>query len=112
VLRERITDRLRQRLGAGLMEEVAQLHAAGISWERLEFYGLEYRYVAQSLQGKLTRNDLFQKLNSAIHDFAKRQENWFRRMERNGTVIHWVDGAVDPLAEALIVINLQNVTAL
>jgi tRNA dimethylallyltransferase len=109
-LRERITARLRQRLGAGLMEEVARLHAAGISWERLEFYGLEYRYVAQAIQGKLTRNDLFQKLNSAIHDLAKRQENWFRRMERHGTVIHWVDGAADPLAEALKLIYLQGVT--
>jgi tRNA dimethylallyltransferase len=108
VLRERITARLRQRLGAGLMEEVARLHAAGISWERLEFYGLEYRYVAQALQGKLTRNDLFQKLNSAIHDFAKRQENWFRRMERHGMVIHWVDGTQNPLVEALEIIEAKT----
>ena len=111
VLRERITARLRQRLDGGLLAEVERLHAAGIPWERLEFYGLEYRYVARYLQGGLTRNDLFQKLNSAIHDFAKRQDTWFRRMERHGTVIHWVDGAADPLAEALKIIEQQVVTA-
>ena len=64
------------------------------------------------LRGELNRNDLFQKLNSAIHAFAKRQENWFRKMERNGLVIHWVDGAGDPLGEAREVIKrdmeLQN----
>jgi len=110
VLRERITARLRQRLGGGLIEEVARLHAEGIPWNRLEYYGLEYRYVARYLQGGLTRNDLFQKLNSAIHDFAKRQETWFRRMERHGSVIHWVDGAADPLAEALKIIEADDIT--
>ncbi len=102
-LRERITSRLRQRLGEGLIEEVERLHDEGISWEQLDFYGLEYRYVARHLQGELTKNDLFQKLNSAIHDFAKRQDNWFRRMERHGIVIHWLDGS-DPLPEALEII--------
>ncbi|HLO09576.1 MAG TPA: tRNA (adenosine(37)-N6)-dimethylallyltransferase MiaA [Desulfobacteria bacterium] len=101
VLRQRITTRLRERLAGGLVEEVARLHASGIPWETLEFYGLEYRFVARCLKGELNRNDMFQKLNSAIHDFAKRQETWFRRMEKNGTVIHWLDGAGDPLAEAL-----------
>ena len=80
VLRQRITRRLRERLEHGLVEEVANLHAAGVSWETLDYYGLEYRFVAQHLQGLLNRNDLFQKLNSAIHQFAKRQETWFRRM--------------------------------
>ena len=64
-----------------MIEEVARLHASGIPWETLEFYGLEYRFVARHLKGELNRNDMFQKLNSAIHDFAKRQETWFRRME-------------------------------
>ncbi len=100
ILRQRITARLRERLASGLIEEVAQLHASGISWDTLEFYGLEYRLVAGHLKGELNRNDMFQKLNSAIHDFAKRQETWFRRMERNGTVIHWLDGGGNPLAEA------------
>jgi tRNA dimethylallyltransferase len=99
-LRQRITKRLRQRLETGLLEEVQSLHASGIPWERLEYYGLEYRFVAAFLQGKMNRNDLFQKLNAAIHDFAKRQETWFRRMERNGMVINWVDGAGDVVDQA------------
>ncbi|MFA5516098.1 MAG: tRNA (adenosine(37)-N6)-dimethylallyltransferase MiaA [Desulfuromonadales bacterium] len=100
-LRRRITERLHERLRQGMIEEVAALHAAGVSWETLEFYGLEYRFLARHLQGQLNRNDMVQKLNSAIHDFAKRQETWFRRMERQGTAIHWLDGSGDPLSEAL-----------
>lgn len=100
-LRRRITDRLRQRLEVGMIEEVERLHDEGIPWERLDYYGLEYRFVGAYLRGEINRNDLFQKLNSAIHDFAKRQETWFRRMERHGVTIHWVNGAGDPLAEAL-----------
>lgn len=103
LLRQRITSRLKQRLENGLIEEVAELHASGISWDTLDFYGLEYRFVARYLQGHLSRNDLFQKLNSAIHQFAKRQETWFRRMERQGTNIHWLDAEGDPLAELLAV---------
>ncbi|NIQ10500.1 MAG: tRNA (adenosine(37)-N6)-dimethylallyltransferase MiaA, partial [Gammaproteobacteria bacterium] len=89
----------KQRLEHGMIEEVEKLHAGGVSWETLDFYGLEYRYVAQYLKGELNRNDMFQKLNSAIHQFAKRQETWFRRMEKNGVQIHWLDGAGDPVAE-------------
>lgn len=100
-LRRRITARLRQRLEEGMIEEVERLHASGVGWETLEFYGLEYRFVARHLQGKLSRNDMFQKLNSAIHEFARKQETWFRRMERQGTEIRWVNGAGDPLGEAL-----------
>ncbi len=109
VLRQRITRRLRDRLEQGMIEEVAALHAGGVSWQTLDYYGLEYRYVAQFLQGMLNRNDLFQKLNSAIHQFAKRQETWFRRMERKGVVIHWLDAAADPVAELLDACqNLRN----
>jgi tRNA dimethylallyltransferase len=100
-LRERITRRLRERLDAGMIEEVQALHASGIAYEQLEYYGLEYRYLARHLKGELSRNDMFQKLKSAIHDFAKKQENWFRRMQSHGTPIHWLDGAGDPLQEAL-----------
>jgi tRNA dimethylallyltransferase len=105
VLRRRITARLRERLEQGMIEEVARLHAAGIPWETLEFYGLEYRFIARYLKGELNRNDMFQKLNSAIHDFAKRQETWFRRMERGGVMIQWLDGAGEPLVEALAILN-------
>jgi len=100
-LRERITRRLKERLESGMIEEVQALHASGIPYEQLEYYGLEYRYLARHLKGELTRNDMFQKLNSAIHDFAKKQENWFRRMQSHGTPIHWLEGAGDPLREAL-----------
>lgn len=100
-MRRRITERLRQRLDNGLIEEVRSLHDSGIAWERLDYYGLEYRYVGAFLRGDLSRNDMFQKLNSAIHDFAKRQGNWFRRMERHGVPVNWVDGAADPLEQAL-----------
>jgi tRNA dimethylallyltransferase len=104
-LRRRITVRLKERLEQGMIEEVERLHAAGVPWATLEFYGLEYRYVAQHLQGQLNRNDMFQKLCSAIHDFAKRQETWFRRMERQGVTIHWLDGAGEPLAELLALVK-------
>lgn len=101
VLRRRITARLKERLEQGMIEEVERLRRQGVPYETLEFYGLEYRFLAQFLQGELTRNDMFQKLNSAIHQFAKRQETWFRRMERQGTDIHWLDGAGDPLRQLL-----------
>ena len=105
ILRQRITARLKERLDAGLIEEVAELHSKGVPYETLEFYGLEYRFVARHLKGELNRNDLFQKLNSAIHDFAKRQDTWFRRMERQGTEIHWLDGGGKPLQEALDIVG-------
>jgi len=98
ILRQRITKRLRERLNRGMIEEVKELVKKGASSETLEFYGLEYRFVAKFLKGELNRNDMFQKLNSAIHQFAKRQETWFRRMERQGILIHWVDGNADPAA--------------
>ena len=100
-LRQRITLRLRQRLDNGMIEEVESLHAAGVAWETLDNFGLEYRFVARYLQGMINRNDLFQKLNSAIHQFAKRQDTWFRRMEKQGVEIHWLEAKADPL-EALL----------
>ena len=105
-LRRRITNRLLQRLEAGMVDEVQRLHESGIPWERLEYYGLEYRFVGRYLRGEMTRDEMFQRLNASIHDFAKRQETWFRRMERHGTLIHWVNGHDDPLAQALEVIRL------
>jgi tRNA dimethylallyltransferase len=101
ILRRRITERLRSRLNSGMIEEVQGLLAAGVSRERLEGYGLEYRFVSRYLSGELNRNDMFQKLNSAIHDFAKKQENWFRKMEREGVGIIWLDAFADPLDKLL-----------
>jgi tRNA dimethylallyltransferase len=102
-LRRRIAARLKARLDAGLIGEVERLHAQGYGWERLELLGLEYRFVAQFLQGQIrNRNDLFQKLNAAIAQFAKRQDTWFRRMERQGTRIHWIDRADFDAALAVV----------
>lgn len=95
VLRQRITQRLKQRLEEGLIEEVQNLLAQGVSYETLQFYGLEYRLVSQHVQGELSYNDMFQKLNSQIHQFAKRQDTWFRKMERRGDQIHWLDPETD-----------------
>ncbi|MCA1797077.1 MAG: tRNA (adenosine(37)-N6)-dimethylallyltransferase MiaA [Desulfuromonadaceae bacterium] len=100
-LRERIRERLHLRLQQGMVDEVERLHQEGTNWETLEFYGLEYRFIAQYLQGELSYNDMVQKLGSAICKFAKRQETWFRRMEKRGTAIHWLDPAVEPLAHLL-----------
>jgi tRNA dimethylallyltransferase len=99
LLRERIAVRLQQRLDAGMIAEVEGLHAAGVPWENLEFYGLEYRFIARHLQGLLSYNDMKQQLQSAIGQFAKRQDTWFRRMQRRGTTIHWLDGDNQPFAQ-------------
>lgn len=104
-LRQRITRRLKERLTAGMIAEVEQLRADGVSDAALDTYGLEYRFVTRYLKGELNRNDMTQQLASAIHDFAKRQETWFRRMERQGVAINWVDGASDPVEESWQLIN-------
>jgi tRNA dimethylallyltransferase len=107
VLRRRIRDRLSARLRGGLVEEVEQLHARGVSWEKLSFLGLEYRFVSEYLKGEIrNRNDLKQKLGSAICAFAKRQETWFRRMQRRGMAIHWIDEG--DVAEARRVIEANG----
>ncbi len=92
VLRKRITARLRQRLEEGMLEEVEALHMAGLSWAKLESFGLEYRYIAQYLQGQITYKEMYEQLNTRIHQFAKRQDTWFRRMERKGIAIDWISG--------------------
>ena len=96
-LRARIRQRLVDRLDAGLVEEVENLLQSGVSESKLVFLGLEYRYCLDFLRGGIrNRNDLIQKLSVAIAQFAKRQETWFRRMERQGWMIHWVDrGDID-----------------
>ncbi|MDL2262581.1 tRNA (adenosine(37)-N6)-dimethylallyltransferase MiaA [Bacteroidales bacterium OttesenSCG-928-I21] len=93
--RKRITERLKQRLENGLVEEIRTLLENGITYENLEYYGLEYKYVSWYLAGKINYNELFTELNTAIHQFAKRQMTWFRKMEKSGTKIHWIDGNLD-----------------
>lgn len=89
--RARITERLRQRLEHGLVEEVEGLLESGVSTEDLIYYGLEYKYVTEYVTGRTTRDEMFKGLEIAIHQFAKRQMTWFRGMERRGFTINWVD---------------------
>ncbi|MBF0440013.1 MAG: tRNA (adenosine(37)-N6)-dimethylallyltransferase MiaA [Magnetococcales bacterium] len=106
VLRQRIAERLSQRLDTGLIEEVEGLLRQGVSPAILDAMGLEYRFVTRFLQGKLQRDEMFTQLHQAICQFAKRQETWFRRMERQGTQIHWLNAAIDPEQEAIRILDL------
>lgn len=92
-LRKNIEKRLTQRLNGGMIEETEWLLREGISHERLYFFGLEYRYISEYLQGHLNKNDMKQKLASAIYEFARKQLKWFRKMEREGVVIQWYEPA-------------------
>ncbi len=95
VVRERITQRLKLRLETGMIEEIQKLLKSGLKPEQLTFYGLEYKYITLYVIGEISRNEMFSRLNTAIHQFAKRQMTWFRRMEKNGFEIHWIDGMLD-----------------
>lgn len=79
VLKERIHDRLIKRMKQGMAQEIATLHAEGLSWKRLEALGLEYRFVAQYLQDKLSKQDMLAQLETAIWQYAKRQRTWFKK---------------------------------
>ena len=96
--RERITQRLKARLAEGMVEEVRGLLAEGIAAEDLTYYGLEYKYVTEYATGQLSYDEMFSRLEIAIHQFAKRQMTWFRGMERRGLTIHWIDATL-PTAE-------------
>lgn len=89
--RERITSRLSERLNGGLIEEVKTLVSNGIEYSELDAYGLEYKWVGQYLQENISKKELFEGLNTAIHQFSKRQMTWFRRMEKQGYRIIWID---------------------
>jgi tRNA dimethylallyltransferase len=99
-LRERITQRLAYRLDHGLLDEVRALLDRGLTHDQLIFYGLEYRYVTEHLRGDISREQMVTALGAAIHQFAKRQDTWFRRMERQGVEIRWLDGRDSPEANA------------
>ncbi|WP_140936969.1 tRNA (adenosine(37)-N6)-dimethylallyltransferase MiaA [Sphingobacterium lumbrici] len=91
VRRERISMRLAVRLESGMIEEVKSLLCNGVTYEELEYYGLEYKYIAYFLQGKMSYADFVIKLETEIHRYAKRQMTYFRKIERDGTKIHWLD---------------------
>ena len=88
--RNKISQRLRQRLDSGMVEEIRSLIDNGISPNDLIYYGLEYKYVTQYVIGQISYDEMFSLLEIAIHQFAKRQMTWFRGMERRGTTIHWL----------------------
>lgn len=89
--RERITARLKARIEAGMIDEVRRLIDDGVNPEDLIYYGLEYKFVTKHVIGELTLDEMFNQLEIAIHQFAKRQMTWFRGMERRGFHINWLD---------------------
>ncbi|MBQ8225554.1 MAG: tRNA (adenosine(37)-N6)-dimethylallyltransferase MiaA [Bacteroides sp.] len=109
--REKITRRLRQRLDEGMVEEVRHLIYNGVPPEDLIYYGLEYKYLTLHVIGQLSYDEMFRQLETAIHQFAKRQMTWFRGMERRGFTIHWVDAHL-PMEEkiAFVVDKLKSIT--
>lgn len=98
--RSRITARLKQRLKAGMVDEVKALLENGIPEDTLIYYGLEYKFITLYLTGKITYQQMFAQLETAIHQFAKRQNTWFRKMEKDGHQIHWLNGNM-PLDEKI-----------
>ena len=101
-IHERIRRRLEERLEAGLLEEVARLHESGVSWERMDWLGLEYRFASRHLKGELTRQELFDQLLAHIRQFCKHQDGWFRNFERSGKVIYWIQGGDFESAASLV----------
>lgn len=107
-IKEKIKIRLKHRFENGMIEEVKSLLDSGISYERIKLFGLEYKFIAMYLKDKLNYNDMYQKLNSAINSFAKRQKTWFRKMEKEGCVINWIEGSDYIKAQELIKRNYFN----
>lgn len=101
--RTNISFRLRERLGAGMVEEVKQLIEKGVSSEVLIYYGLEYKYITLYLTGEMTYDNMVRDLEIAIHQYAKRQMTWFRGMERRGIKINWIDSKL-PLEEKVEIV--------
>jgi tRNA dimethylallyltransferase len=105
---ENISIRLKERLENGMLDEVQSIHDSGITWERLEKLGLEYRFCSEFLQGKIaTKDELYEKLFIAIRQFAKRQETWFRMMEKKGVKINWLqsESKEDRIKEAIDLVS-------
>lgn len=104
--RKRISQRLKDRLDGGMVEEVRRLVEEGIPPENLIYYGLEYRYVTEYVIGKISYDEMFSQLEIAIHQFAKRQMTWFRGMEKRGTEIHWVDASLPVDQKVALILDL------
>ena len=95
ILRERVSYRLLKRLEEGMIAEVKNLKEAGLSNERLESFGLEYRYINRHLNGELSYNYMLKELEIASYRFAKRQKTWFKRFEKQGGIIYWLNKKID-----------------
>lgn len=108
LLKKKITERLKHRINNGMIEEVKELLTTGVSHDKLKFFGLEYKFISLFLQNQLNYNDMFQKLNSAIYAFAKRQMTWFRKMEKAGIKINWIEGNDFDKANNLIETSFHN----
>jgi tRNA dimethylallyltransferase len=106
--RKRISERLKQRLNSGMINEVKHLIDIGISPEILIYYGLEYKFITLYLMGKLTHDEMVRDLETAIHQFAKRQMTWFRGMERKGIKINWIEGTLPMEEKVEKVMDLLN----
>ena len=98
--REKITRRLKARLEEGMIDEVKALLDEGIAAEDLIYYGLEYKFVTEYITGKTSYDEMYSRLEIAIHQFAKRQMTWFRGMERRGFKINWIDATL-PMEEKI-----------
>ncbi len=105
-IRSRITERLHDRMENGLMEEVKNLLESGLTPEQLMFYGLEYKYITMHITGELSFDEMFAQLNIAIHQFAKKQMTWYRRMEKKGVKIHWIDGNINLDHKVIVVMGI------
>jgi tRNA dimethylallyltransferase len=108
IVRNRITIRLMQRLENGMIDEIKQLMDKGLTPSQLKFYGLEYKYITMFVNNEISYDEMFRLLNTAIHQFAKRQMTWFRRMEKKGFNIHWIDGAFSENEKVDKIIRLYN----
>ena len=104
--RAHISHRLRQRLQEGMIEEVKSLLESGIPPESLIYYGLEYKFVTEYLIGETSYNEMVERLEIAIHQFAKRQMTWFRGMERRGIPIHWIDATLPTDEKVELILDL------
>ena len=104
MVRERITQRLEARLNRGMLKEVEEILNKDVTPDELIYYGLEYKYLTFYLTGKMEYEQMKAALNTAIHQFAKRQMTWFRRMEKRGIYIHWLDGqkGAEPMVKEIL----------
>jgi len=106
--REKITRRLKARLEEGMIDEVKALLDEGIPAEDLIYYGLEYKFVTEYITGKSSYDEMYSRLEIAIHQFAKRQMTWFRGMERRGFEINWIDATLPMEEKVDKIVQLSN----